>query len=282
MGTGVAFGEEFDADRPVVGMVHLPALPGAPAFDGDRDAVRSRALEDARRLEAGGIDGIVLENFGDAPFYPDDVPKHVVAEMTAIATAVTGAVDVPVGINVLRNDAAAALSIAAAVDASFVRINVHVGAATTDQGLLEGRAHETLRLRDRIGADVGILADVHVKHATPVGDEDIDRAAVETIERGRADGVIVSGPGTGVETPLVDVERVSETLAARGCDRTPVFVGSGVTTETIRDCLEAGADGVVVGTAIKRDGETTNPVSSDRVSDLVAAARGHESDSNAA
>lgn len=274
MATGTPFLERFDVDSPVVGMIHLPALPGTPAFDGDREAVRTRALEDARRLESGGIDGVILENFGDAPFYPDDVPKHVVAELTAITTAVTDAVEVPVGINVLRNDAAAALSIAAAVDASFVRINVHVGTAATDQGLLEGRAHETLRLRDRIGTDVRILADVHVKHATPVGDEDIGRAAVETIDRGRADGVVVSGSGTSVETQLADVERVTETLAARGRDRAPVFVGSGVTSETVRDCLEAGADGVIVGTALKTEGETANPVSSERVTHFVAAARG--------
>ncbi|MFA9415592.1 BtpA/SgcQ family protein [Natrinema sp. HArc-T2] len=273
MTTRTALLERFGADRPVVGMVHLPALPGAPEFDGDRDAVRARALADARRLSDGGIDGIILENFGDSPFYPDDVSKHVVAEMTAIATTVTDAVDVPVGINVLRNDAEAALSIAAAVDAAFVRVNVHVGTAATDQGVLEGRAHETLRLRDRLATDVAILADVHVKHATPVGERPIDRTALETVERGRADGVIVSGPGTGVETPLADVERVSDELTAHGHDRTPVFVGSGVTTETVGDCLEAGADGVIVGTALKDGGETTAPVASERVADLVAAAR---------
>jgi len=268
--------ERFDTDRPVVGMVHLPALPGAPEFDGDRDAVRARAIADARRLAAGGIDGIVLENFGDAPFYPDDVPKHVVAEMTAIATDLTDAVDVPVGINVLRNDAEAALSIAAAVDAAFVRVNVHVGTAATDQGVLEGRAHETLRLRDRLATDVAILADVHVKHATPVGEQPIDRAALETVDRGKADGVIVSGPGTGVETPLADVERVVDGLAAHGHDRVPVFVGSGVTSETVGDCLAAGADGVIVGTALKAGGETTASVASERVADLVAATRNSE------
>ncbi|QLG50827.1 BtpA/SgcQ family protein [Natrinema halophilum] len=262
--------ERFDADHPVVGMVHLPALPGAPAFDGDRDAVRTRALEDARRLEAGGIDGLIVENFGDAPFYPEDVPKHVVAEMTALASTLTDAVDVPVGINVLRNDAAAAISIAAAADAAFVRINVHVGTAATDQGLLEGRAHETLRLRDRLEADVGLLADVHVKHASPIGERDIDRAALETIERGRADGVIVSGPETGVETPLAEIERVSEALADRGHKRAPVFVGSGVTSDTANNCLEAGADGIIVGTALKMDDEAANPISAERVADLVA------------
>jgi len=215
---------------------------------------------------------------GTAPFYPDAVPNHVVAELTAIATAVTDAVDVPVGINVLRNDADAALSIAAAVNAAFVRVNVHIGAATTDQGILEGRAHETLRLRDRLATDVAILADVHVKHATPVGEQTIDRTALETVERGRADGVIVSGPGTGDETSLVDVERVVDGLAAHGHDRVPVFVGSGVTNETVGDCLAAGADGVIVGTALKEGGETTAPVASEPVADLVAAARATGSD----
>ncbi len=276
MTTRTALLERFDTDQPVVGMVHLPALPGAPEFDGDRDAVRTRALEDARRLADGGIDGIIVENFGDAPFYPADVPNHVVVEMTAIATDLTDAVDVPVGINVLRNDAEAALSIAAAVDAAFVRVNVHVGTAATDQGILEGRAHETLRLRDRLAADVAILADVHVKHATPVGEQSIDRAALETVDRGKANGVIVSGLGTGVETPLADVERVADALAAHGHDRVPVFVGSGVTTETVGDCLAAGADGVIVGTAIKDGGETTAPVASGRVADLIAAARNSE------
>ncbi|WP_247000412.1 BtpA/SgcQ family protein [Halosolutus gelatinilyticus] len=262
----------FDADRPVVGMVHLPPLPGAPAWDGDRDAVRTRMLEDARRLVDGGVDGLIVENFGDAPFYPDNVPTHVVTELTALATDLTDAVDVPVGVNVLRNDAAAALSIAAAADAEFVRANVHVGAAATDQGLIEGRAHETVRLRDRIDAPVAILADVHVKHAAPIGADDIERAAIETVERGRADGVIVSGSGTGDETVLEDVERVADALS--NVDRSaPVFVGSGVTAETIGECFAAGADGAIVGTALKAAGETTNPVSEDRVRRVVAASR---------
>ncbi|WP_152421300.1 BtpA/SgcQ family protein [Natronococcus amylolyticus] len=273
-GTAKNFLERFDASRPVIGMVHLPPLPGAPGYDADggREAIRERALEDARRLEAGGIDGIVVENFGDAPFYPEDVPTHTVAELTAIAAELTDAADVPVGINVLRNDADAALSVAAASGADFVRVNVHVGAAATDQGVLEGRAHATVRLRERIAADVAILADVHVKHAAPVDEDDIRRAALETAERGCADGVIVSGPGTGAETALEDVERVAETLSEHGLE-VPVFVGSGVTSETVGDCLAAGADGVVVGTALKEDGETTNRVSGERVEELVSSAR---------
>ncbi len=273
------FDRLFDGDPPVIGMVHLPALPGAPAFDGDRDAIRSRMLADAEALEAGGVDGLIIENFGDVPFYPEDVPKHVVAELTALATALTDAVDVPVGINVLRNDAIAALSIAAAAGSRFVRVNVHTGTATTDQGVIEGRAHETLRLRDRLSADVAILADVHVKHATPIGDRSIEETAIETVERGRADGLVVSGPGTGRETALDDVERVVDAVADSGVDRSvPVLVGSGVTAATIGDCVDAGADGAIVGTALKTGGETTNPVSTDRVRAVIAAARDSRSE----
>ncbi|OIB57934.1 BtpA/SgcQ family protein [Natrialba sp. SSL1] len=266
--------DRFDHERPLIGMVHLPALPGAPGFGGDRDALDERARTDATRLESGGIDAIMLENFGDAPFYPETVPPHVVADMTAIASTVADAVDVPLGINVLRNDAEAALSIAAAVDADFIRTNVHVGTAATDQGVLEGRAHETVRLRERIAPDVGILADVHVKHATPVGEASIEQAALETVERGKADGVIVSGSGTGSETALEDVERVAAELSAHDL-QAPVFVGSGVTADTVGDCVAAGADGAIAGTALKEDGETTNPVSVDHVEQVVQAAREH-------
>lgn len=263
--------DEFESRAPVLGMVHLPALPGAPDYDGSRDAISERLLADARTLESGGVDGILLENFGDAPFYPTSVPTHTVADLASLATTLTDTVEVPVGVNVLRNDAEAALSVAAAAGASFVRVNVHVGAAATDQGLVEGRAHETVRLRERIDADgVAILADVHVKHATPVGDATLEQVALETVVRGGADGVIVSGAGTGSVTPLSDVERVVDAVRTR--DRPiPVFVGSGVTPETVGDCLAVGATGVIVGTALKAGGETTNPVSRERVERLVDA-----------
>ncbi|PSQ47691.1 phosphorybosylanthranilate isomerase [Halobacteriales archaeon SW_6_65_15] len=192
-----------DTDSPVVGMVHLPALPGAPKFSGDFEAVREAALRDARRLEAGGVDALVLENFGDAPFYPDDVPKHVVASMTRVAAEVRDEVALPMGVNVLRNDAEAALSVAAAVGAEFVRVNVHSGARVTDQGVVEGRAHETVRLRERLDAEVAILADLDVKHSAALADRPLDAEAVaEPVERGLADGIVVSGAGTGHEVAI--------------------------------------------------------------------------------
>jgi hypothetical protein len=260
-------------DRRVVGMVHLPALPGAPAYGGDREAVRARAVRDARALAAGGADACIVENFGDAPFHPDDVPGHVVASMTDIVGAVRRAVDLPVGVNVLRSDGPAAVAVAAAAGASFVRVNVHAGVRVTDQGIVEGRAHETMRLRRRLDADVDVLADVAVKHSSPLGDTDapgaVARRARDLVDRGRADGLIVSGPGTG---RAVERERLRAVADAVDVE-VPVFVGSGVTPGTVGDLLEV-ADGVIVGSALERDGEAGAPVVEERVRDLVAAARG--------
>lgn len=261
--------EVFGVNRPLVGMVHLPPLPGAPGFDGDRTGIRDRALADAEALVAGGVDGILVENLGDVPFYPDEVPGHVVASMTDIVGQVRQAVDVPVGVNVLRNDATAAVSVAAATGALFVRVNVHAGVRATDQGILEGRAHETLRLRDRLGANVRVLADVSVKHSGALGESrPIVETAQELVDRGCADAVVVTGAHTG---DGVDRSRLEAVAAAVG-DRAPVFVGSGVTPATVPDLL-AVADGAVVGTAFKVGDDVGAPVAEGRVRELVTAVR---------
>ena len=261
--------DAFDAARPVVGMVHLPPLPGAPGGD-DLDGVVERAVTDAEALAAGGVDGVVVENLGDAPYHPADVPKHTVAGMTRATRAVVEAVDRPVGVNVLRNDAAAALSVAAAAGGDFLRVNVHVGARVADQGLLEGRAHETLRLRDRLDADVAVWADVDVKHSAPLGEQSVRGAVRDACERGLADAVVVSGPATGRTT-------AESTLAAAVDARdavapgTPVVVGSGATADDTE--LLSTADGAIVGTALKKGGETTAPVDERRVTEVVKALR---------
>jgi membrane complex biogenesis BtpA family protein len=263
----------FGAERPVVGMVHLPALPGAPGYDADggRKAIHAAARRDAERLDAGGVDALLVENFGDAPFYPESVPAHVVAELTAAVESVRDVTDRPVGVNVLRNDGPSAVAVAAAAGAAFVRVNVHVGARVADQGVLEGRAHETMRLRDRLDADVRVLADVAVKHSAPLGPGAEGAAMLgDAVERGLADGVVVSGSGTGRATDCDSVRAAVAIRDDRGLDA-PVFVGSGVTPDTVGDALSI-ADGVIVGSALKGGGEVSNPVSVERVERLVDAA----------
>ena len=249
-------------------MVHLPPLPGSPGFDGDRSAIRERAVEDARALAAGGVDGILLENFGDAPFLPGSVPRHVVASLTAVAVHVAEAVDAAVGVNVLRSDAASALAVAQASGCRFVRANVWTGARLTDQGIVEGCAHEVTRLRAALGADVRVLADVDVKHSAPLADRALEEEVREAVDRGLADAIVVTGDATGRP---VDPDLLGRVRDAAG--GTTVLAGSGVTADTVRSVLER-CDGAIVGTALKRGGETRAPVDPRRVEALVRRAEG--------
>ena len=261
--------EFFDTNSPMIGMVHLPPLPGAPNFEGDRAGIRERMCRDASALETGGVDGVMLENFGDAPFYPDRVPRHVVADIAALAATLREQVSIPVGVNVLRNDVRSALGIAAATGGAFVRANIHTGARLTDQGIAEGMAHETLRLRERLDADVAILADLDVKHSTPLARRPLEGTLGDLIERGGADAIVVSGTGTGEAVDTEFLERVIEHRDARGFD-VPILIGSGLTLETAPELLSL-ADGAIVGTALKRDGETAGPVDEPAVERLVAS-----------
>jgi len=251
----------------LIGMIHLPPLPGSPANRWPLARICQQACRDARALADAGFDAVIIENFGDAPFRPDRVDPHTVACMTAAAEAVSREIAIPVGINALRNDPIAALAVAAACGAAFIRVNVHVGACLADQGILQGRADETLRFRRRIGCQAAVLADVHVKHARPLAPQPIAEAAEETAYRGRADGLIVSGPATGRPAAMEDLRAVRAAVPDR-----PLLVGSGASAETVRDLLTV-ADGVIVGTAIKYDACTTSPVDPDRAAAFVAAAR---------
>jgi membrane complex biogenesis BtpA family protein len=254
------------ARRPVlIGVVHLAALPGAPRFAGSLEAVLAAALRDARALVRGGCDGLLVENFGDTPFHPAQVPPETVACMARALGAVREAHPrVPLGVNVLRNDARSALGLAAACELDFLRVNVHAGVAATDQGLLEGRAAETLRERARLCPRVRIWADVHVKHATPLGRESLAEAAADLVERALADALIVTGRATG------SAPAASAVAAAAG--HAPLLVGSGLTPENARELL-AHAQGAIVGTALKRGGRVRAPVDEARVRALAAALR---------
>jgi len=251
----------------VVGMIHLRALPGSPRFDGDLAAVRDAAIRDADALAEGGVHALMIENFGDAPFYPDRVPAHVVAHLTALAAAVKSRVALPLGINCLRNDGRSALAIAHAVGAEFIRVNVLCGVRVADQGLLHGIAHDLLRDRAALNAgDIAILADVDVKHSAPLAARPLEDEIDDTIHRGMADALVVSGAGTGKATDPDKLARVK-----RRAGETPVFVGSGVTDQTI-ESLRPNCDGVIVGTWFKRDGDVSAAVDVARVRRFISGA----------
>jgi membrane complex biogenesis BtpA family protein len=182
--------------------------------------------------------------------------------MAVAACAVRAAVKLPLGFNVLRNDARSGLALCAACGGAFIRVNVLTGAMLTDQGVIEGNAAEVLRCRRALCPDTRILADVLVKHAVPLAPWPIERAALDTLERAFADALIVTGPGTGW---AADVEKVKRVRAA--CPQAQILVGSGVTAENAPAFLPF-ADGFIVGSSLKVDGQVGNPVDAKRVSAL--------------
>jgi len=260
---------------PLIGMIHLPPLPGSAGQELSPDEIIEWALADARTLRDAGFKAAIVENFGDAPFSADSLEPASVAAMAMVAARVRAETGLLLGINALRNDPRSALGIAAAAGAGFIRVNVHVGVAATDQGFITGDAAGTLRYRQRLGhgapttGQIAIFADVHVKHAVPVSQPDIALAAQETAYRGLADVLIVTGPATGNPADMEDILRVRKAVPDR-----LLYIGSGVTAETVREILSA-ADGVIVGSALKPGGRIEAPIAPKLAGAFVRAAAGH-------
>lgn len=254
----------------LVGVIHLPPLPGSPRSSlSAADCARS-AAGCAKALDAAGFDAIVVENFGDAPFFATKVPAITVAAMTACAIAVREAAPGRrLGINVLRNDAESALAVAVASGASFVRINVHIGARVTDQGIIQGDAAGTLRLRKALGAEnVAVWGDVDVKHSAPLGPpRPLEQEVEDLTKRGGAEVVLVTGEGTGKGVDVAKLERVKRAAAA-----SPVLVASGATIATLSALAEV-SDGVIVGTALRKGYVPGGPIDPDLAKQFAAAFR---------
>lgn len=256
----------------LIGVIHLPALSGAPgaasAYPSDTlQKAGLWAVKEAKALSQAGFDGIILENFGDVPFYKDRVPPETVACMSVIAAAVRETTRVPLGINVLRNDARAALAIAAVTGCDFIRVNVLSGVAATDQGIVEGDAAYLMRERQRLGSSVAIFADIHVKHARSLSSDDPALAAEDLIVRAGADGVIVTGSGTGKPVDPGALEKVYRLVSEHGL---PLYIGSGATPQNIRE-LMGYATGVIVGSALRKGGKAGTPLDPKRVKAFAQA-----------
>lgn len=259
----------FGVEGPVIGMVHLLPLPGAPGYDDSgMDPIIEAALADARALVRGGVDGLIVENMWDLPYFvgkgvpPEESAGHAVA-----ARAVVEEVSIPVGINVVHNGGVVALAIAVASGARFIRVCLLTGAQVWDTGEFDhGCAAELLRKRKELHAEqVKLLCDVDKKHAVRFPGIDLATHIAWTEFYG-ADALIVSGRMTGDAPDLAKVREAKE-LATR-----PVLVGSGATEENIGAFLRF-ADGVIVGSSLKRDGDPTQPVDEERVARFVGAAR---------
>ncbi len=263
-----ALAELFPLTKPVIGVIHLQALPGAPRYSGaEMKDIYAAAAADARTLAAGGIDGIIIENASDMPFArPEDIGAETVAALTAACLAVRDAVETPIGITCVANGVIPALAVAKAVGAKWVRANQWVNAYVANEGFLDGPAPRAMRYRSHIGAnDVRIFADVHVKfgaHAI-TADRSISEQATDA-EWFDADVLIATGTRTGSPTQPREVEEVAAGTSL------PVIVGSGLAPDQV-STLFAVADGAIVGQWLKRDGRWWNPVDPRRVEEMMNA-----------
>jgi uncharacterized protein len=257
----------FNTTQPIIGVVHLLPLPTSARWGGSLSAIVDRAEQEAVALASGGVNSIIVENFFDAPFPKSRVDPAVVSAMTTIVSRLRALVSMPIGINVLRNDSLSAMAIASCTGAAFIRVNVLSGVMATDQGLIEGCAHELLRYRRELGSDVKIIADVLVKHAQPLSSSDITTAVHETIDRGLADAIILSGVATGNPPSIEDLRQAKEAAGS-----TPIIIGSGADFSNISSLMQF-ADGVIVSSSLKRQGKIENSIDPIRVSQFVEAMR---------
>jgi membrane complex biogenesis BtpA family protein len=259
----------FGVEKPIIGMVHLWPLPGAPGFAGyGMGTIMDHARRDASALLEGGVDGLIVENMWDLPYYVGaDVPLEAATAQAVAARAVVEMADVPVGINVVHNGGLVELAIAVAAGADFVRVCILTGARLWDTGGLDhGCAADLLRRRKDLGAEkIKLFADVDKKHSLPFPGLDLE-THIEWTEFYRADALIVSGRMTGDAPPLDKVRR------AKGLATRPILMGSGTTPGNIASFLQY-ADGAIVGSSLKEDGVAENPVDLDRVQGYMAAVR---------
>ena len=245
--------------KPVIGVVHLLPLPGSPYYHGDFEKVVKRALNDAKKLEKAGVDAIIVENYGDKP-YPIRVRDPLtIAAMSVIVKRIVDEVEIPVGVNLLRNSGPEALAIAYATGATFIRVNSYCETRLAPEGILEPVMREIELLRSRLTQHILVLADIDVKHSLPLTSSSIAHVAAECVERGYPDALIVTGSRTGSPPTPGEVATVKRVIG-----NLPLLVGSGITVENV-DAYWNIADGFIVGTYFKRGGVTTAEVDPSRV-----------------
>ncbi len=256
------FQELFGVHKPIIGMVHLPPLPGSPLYNGEglKDVV-DRALSDVNELQEGGIDALEIENFSDTTYFPQEVGPELVAAFAVVADHVGRVARVPFGICLLA-DPKASLSVAHAVRAHFIRATFFTEASVDVSGLVLPRPHELLRFRKFLDPTIKIFADVHIKHSAPLVNRPLGDSALDA-KYFLADAIIISGTHTGKATKIDDIMEAKDAVGDF-----PVLVGSGFSKDRAEQIFRY-ADGAIVGTSLKEEGISSKPVDRQRVKELM-------------
>jgi uncharacterized protein len=255
----------FGAPRALIGVIHVGALPGTPGSRQSVAEIVEAAAVEARTYAAAGFHGLLIENTHDRPYLKGSAGHEITAAMAVIGTEVRRSAQLPLGIQILAGANSAAMAVAHACDASFVRVEGFVFAHVADEGVIEAGAGELLRYRRAIGAErIRVFADIKKKHSAHAITADIDIAeTARAAEFFQADGVIVSGVATGRPTDPDDVRAVSAAVAI------PTLVGSGCAPDNMSSF--ASADALIVGSSVKEGGQWCNRLDEERVRAVVRA-----------
>ena len=245
----------------LIGMVHLLPLPGSPFYNGDLDMIENRALQDAKNIEKAGFDAIIIENYGDQPFLINEIPLESLVAMAKIVSRITEKIKLKVGINIEFNAWKEELIMAKIMEADFIRLEVFNEFRLHESGLVFPSIAEFLRARKILNAEsVKIFVDINVKNTFPIIKFD-ENKVLNTIDK-YADAIIYTGSKTGEPPKINDIKKLKEKILK------PLYIGSGVNENNITGFLQI-ADGVIVGTAIKEENKTENPVSLEKAQKLV-------------
>jgi hypothetical protein len=254
----------FSNPKPIIGVIHVAALPGAPASTLPVSEIIAQAVREAAVYRDCGVDGVIIENMHDTPYLRGSVGPEIVAAMAVIAAAVKTESRLPTGIQILAGANIEAMAVAHAADLDFIRAEAYAFAHVADEGVIQSSAAALLRYRKMIGAErVQVWADVKKKHSSHAITADISLGATaEAVEFMRADAVIVTGAVTGEAPKIADVNE------AKAHCRLPALLGSGVDSDNIADFYQA-ADGFIIGSYFKVDGHWAKPVDAERVRKLM-------------
>jgi len=257
--------EVFGVPRALIGVIHVGALPGTPASRQAVSEIAAAAVVEARIYAAAGFHGLIVENTHDRPYLKGSAGPEIAAAMAVIGAEVRRTIGLPLGIQVLAGANRAAIAVAHACGAKFVRVEGFVFAHVADEGLIESGAGELLRYRRAIGADgLRVFADIKKKHSAHAITADVDLAeTARAAEFFQADGVIVSGVATGRPADPHEVRAVREAVGI------PALVGSGVTPENMAGF--GAADALIVGSSVKQGGLWSNRLDDARVRAVVRA-----------
>lgn len=260
------FLDVFHQRKPIIAMAHLQPLPGTPMYDaaGGIDANVEAVLRDVEVLQRAGVDAVMFGNEGDRPYVTRATPETLAA-MAVIVARVVPHVQVPFGVNYLW-DPVASVALAHATGARFVR-EIFTGVYESDMGLWQPDAAGALRLRRNLGADCLLFYNVNAEFASLIGPRDVPTRARHAVFASLADGICVSGPMTGQSVAVSDVAAVKEAVGD-----VPVIANTGVRLENVGEVLSV-ADAAIVGTSLKRNGDTWQPVDLDRASRFMDKVR---------